>query len=523
MLVIPEKQKLILKTERYSEIVQAIPHAVAFQHKGAVLTSVDHGVEETLVLRNLGFRAAPAPILSYYGWPGRFTPMSHQKETAAFLTVNRRALVLSAPGTAKTLSSLWAADYLLESGVANRVLIVCPLSTTKTVWGKEITHHLPHREFELLVGDKAKRLEKLGNRNAKLFVVNHDGFKILKDYLDGFDVVIYDEATALKTPGSQRYRMFASWVNQYNPWLWLLTGTPISQSPVDAWTLARLVNSPNVPKSFTTFKDLVMQKVSTFRWIPRDNAIDVCKQVLQPSIRFSLDECTELPQMVLLEHECELTPQQKRSFTEMRERAVLMAHDISAPNMAVVLQKLIQICCGVVYSNDGDSIELGAAGRYDVLAEVLSEIGVRKANEGNSEKCIVFAPLRGVISVLEKMLKQSGYDVIAVHGGITGKARDNIFDAFQNSDRYSVLVAHPAVAAHGLTLTRAKDIVWYAPIYSLEQYEQANARIRRMGTVGKTRVHHLWGTPFERELYRRLWHKQRVLGEFLKLVGGVNE
>jgi SNF2 family DNA or RNA helicase len=86
-----------------------------------------------------------------------------------------------------------------------------------------------------------------------------------------------------------------------------------------------------------------------------------------------------------------------------------------------------------------------------------------------------------------------------------------------------VLLAHPKVASHGLTLTRAKDIIWYAPIYSLEMYEQANARIRRLSTEGKTRVHHLHGTAFERELYKRLQQKKRVLGEFLELVRGVNE
>ena len=85
------------------------------------------------------------------------------------------------------------------------------------------------------------------------------------------------------------------------------------------------------------------------------------------------------------------------------------------------------------------------------------------------------------------------------------------------------MLAHPRVAAHGLTLTAAKDIVWFAPIYSLEQYEQANARIRRLSTEGKTTVWHIYATSFEAELYRRLRYKQRVLGEFLSLVKGIND
>jgi SNF2 family DNA or RNA helicase len=121
------------------------------------------------------------------------------------------------------------------------------------------------------------------------------------------------------------------------------------------------------------------------------------------------------------------------------------------------------------------------------------------------------------------MLTKAGHEVALVNGSVSKKDRDSIFDAFQNTDKYTVLLAHPQVAAHGLTLTRAQDVIWFAPIYSLEQYEQANARIRRLTTEGKTRVHHLYSTKFEQELYNRLQHKQRTLNDFLTLVKGTNE
>jgi SNF2 family DNA or RNA helicase len=109
-----------------------------------------------------------------------------------------------------------------------------------------------------------------------------------------------------------------------------------------------------------------------------------------------------------------------------------------------------------------------------------------------------------------------------VHGDVSKNERNEIFNAFQHTDSIKVLLAHPKVAAHGLTLTRAKDIIWFAPIYSLEQYEQANARIRRLTTTGKTTVWHIWATSFEAELYRRLRAKKNTLAEFLALVQGVN-
>jgi len=514
VLVVPEQRKVVINTQKYAEVIDAIPHAKAFNHQGNVLTALKHGVEETLVLRNLGFKKTPAPILSYYHWPARFKAMEHQKQTSAFLTLNRKALCLNAPGTGKSLSALWSADFLIQEGVAKKVLIVAPLSTLKVVWGKEIRHHLSHRSFEILTGSRQRRIEKLQTPGVEFLIVNHDGFNIIKDHLDDIDVVIYDEATALKTPGSQRFKTFFKWSMERPIWLWMLTGTPIAQSPVDAWTLAKLVSSPTVPRSYTTFKDMVMNKVSTFRWVPRPEALDICQKVLQPSVRYSLDECKELPDTVFLEHECPMTLEQTRAFKEMKERAVLLAHDVSAPNMAVVLSKLLQICCGSIIGNDGDLVKLDFTERYDAMKEVIDEIG---------DKVIVFVPFRGVQARLFDMLVADGYDVAIVNGDVTGAARNKIFEDFQNTEKIKVLLAHPKVASHGLTLTRAKDIIWYAPIYSLEMYEQANARIRRLSTEGKTRVHHLHGTAFERELYKRLQQKKRVLGEFLELVKGVNE
>lgn len=530
MLVAHASRKLVLNTAK--DVVSVIPHGKTFDVEGERLTAVHHGVEESLVLKNMGFKDVPAPIMSYYRWPARFMPMELQKTTASFLTMNKRALVLNEPGTGKSISALWAADYLLQEGIVRKVLIVCPLSTTQIVWGKELRHHLNHRAFEILTGSKEQRTKRLSVPGIQFAIINHDGFNIMKDQLKEFDCVIYDEATALKTPGSQRFRQFFKWSQERDIWLWLLTGTPISQSPVDAWTLAKLVNSPTVPKSYTTFRDLVMDKISTFKWVPRSNAIATCKSVLQPSIRFALDEFKELPQSVFLEHECPMSIEQIKLFREMKERAVLLAHDVSAPNMAVVLQKLIQICCGVVYASEGERVEIDATGRYDSLKELIDELGFKDSLEVAKgvledhipgEKAIIFVPLRGVQDRLEEMLRKDGYDVASVHGDVNGNKRNEIFDSFQNSDKYRVLLAHPKVAAHGLTLTRAKDIIWYAPIYSLESYEQANARIRRLTTDGKTRIHHMFGTSFEKELYRRLQSKKRVLAEFLSLVNGTNE
>ena len=513
MLVLPDKRKIVINSKENERVAKYIPHAKIFNHGDDKLLAMPYGVEESLVLRNLGFDVPP-PITQYYDWPGRFKPMEHQKATAEFLTTNKRALCLNAPGTGKSISALWAADFLLSEGVVNKVLIVAPLSTLKVVWGREIKHHLSHRSFDVCVGTKAKRIDIISKPGLQYLIINHDGFTNMRDYLEDFDLVIYDEATALKSPSAQRFKIFSNWVAKRNPWLWLLTGTPISQTPADAWTLARLIQSSSAPRSFTTFKDMVMKKVSTFKWVPRENSLEICKKVLQPSVRYSLDECIDIPDTNFVGRKTELTAQQTKAFKEMQDKCVTFfsTNEVSAPNTAVMLSKLLQITCGVVYS-ESDTIVIDAKDRYNTLIDLITEIG---------DKAIVFVPLKGVQNWLQDSLTKDGYDVALVNGDVGKTARDKIFNDFQYTDSPQILLAHPKVAAHGLTLTRAKHIIWFAPIYSLEQYEQANARIRRLNTDGKTTVWHIWATSFEAELYRRLRAKKNTLAEFLELVKGVN-
>ena len=513
MLVIPEKKKIIISSTHNDAICKFIPHAKRFDHEGKDMVAVPFGVDEASVLRNMGF-SVPDPIREYYSWPARFQPMEHQIDTAAFLNSHKRALCLNAPGTGKSISSLWAADFLLTEGVIKKVLIVAPLSTLKVVWGSEIRHHMPHRQFVICTGTKKKRIELLQQAGVQYVIINHDGFTNMRDYMDDIDLVIYDEATALKSPSSQRFKLFYQWVNKRQPRLWLLTGTPISQTPADAWTLARLVESPNVQRSFTAFKDVVLKKVTQFRWIPRDDALETCRKVLQPSIRFSLDECKDLPATNFIGRKTELSKQQQKAFKDMQDKAVTTFKEgqVTAANTAVMLSKLLQISCGVVYSEDS-SIALDCDERYNTLTDLLKEIG---------DKAIIFVPLKGVQRFLLDKLRADKFTTELVNGDVSKKDRDEIFHNFQHTDEPKILLAHPKVAAHGLTLTRAKDIIWYAPIYSLEQYEQANARIRRLSTEGKTTVWHVYATNFEAELYRRLRKKQSTLAEFLDLVRGVN-
>jgi SNF2 family DNA or RNA helicase len=515
MLVVEKAKALALKLNNPNRVLDAIPTAKVLEVNGAQLVVTPHRLDEVKVLRNLGIKA-PSPIVHYYNWPGQFTPFDHQRETAAFLTLNHRCLVLNEIGTGKTQSSLWAADYLIKTKKVKKVLILSPLSTLERVWGDGIFTGLVHRKFVVLHGTAEKRM-KLLRTDADFYIVNHDGFPIIKDAAIGmFDLVIVDEAAVLRNPSTQRFKIFRRWLD-YNPdtRLWLMTGTPTPNDPTDAWALAKLVGSPFCTKTFTAFREQVMMKIGQWKFVPRPESVDIVKHILQPAVRYTRDECFDLPETIIQTRQVELTADQKKHYTQMLRHFVTeMAAErvtggtITAVNEAVKIQKLVQIACGVAYGDDGQNIEIDCSPRINLVKEVIEEAG---------EKVILFVPLTGTLHMLEKELGKR-WSVAVVNGEVSSTQRNKIFHDFQHQPDPRVLIAHPGTMAHGLTLTSASTIIWYGPINSNEVYVQANGRIERIGKRNVSNVIHIEATDLEHKMYERLRNKQKLQGLLLDLI-----
>lgn len=510
MLVVEEAKAIALKLDNPQRVLECIPTAMLMpKHDNLVV--LPHKPDEVRVLRNLGIKA-PAPIMHYYDWVGEFTPYAHQKSTAAFLTMNMKALVLNEIGTGKTQSALWAADYLINAGVINKVLIISPLSTLERVWGDAIFKGLLHRRHVVLHGS-AKRRKQLLKSEADFYIINHDGFPIISDQAMGmFDLVIIDEAAVYRTPNTTRFRLFRKWMdNNPDTRLWLMTGTPTPNNPTDAWALAKLVDSPYAPRTFGSFRDQVMEKYGQYTYLPRATALDTVKHVLQPAVRFTRDECFDLPDTVFQTREVNLTAEQRMHYDKMMRSFitdVAGGEQITAVNEAVKLQKLIQIACGVAYNDMGENVELDCKPRVNAVLEVIEEVG---------GKVIVFVPLTGTLHMLERELSKH-YTVAVVNGAVSSKKRNVIFHDFQENSDPKIIVAHPATMAHGLTLTAASSIVWYGPITSNEQYVQANGRVERIGKRHTSNVIHIEATALERKMYKRLETKQKLQGLLLDLI-----
>src|SRR6266436_4574922 len=153
MILVPEKQAVVLTLRNPNRVATLIPK---HQRLNGNSIAVRHGIEETKVLRNLGIDV-PSPVLSYYTWPGKYTPFVHQKETTAFMTLNNRCFVFNDMGTGKTLSSLWAADYLMKVGLVRRVLVLSTLSCLEPTWQQEIFLNLMYRSSMVVHGSRTTR------------------------------------------------------------------------------------------------------------------------------------------------------------------------------------------------------------------------------------------------------------------------------------------------------------------------------------------------------------------------------
>ena len=174
-------------------------------------------------------------------------------------------------------------------------------------------------------GTRQKREEVISG-NYEFVIINFDGVKVVRDALaqGGFDLIIVDEANAIKSVTTDRWKAVASLIKP-DTRLWLMTGTPASQSPLDAYGLAKLVNPGGVPKFFGAFRDMVMVKVTQYKWLPRMDSQDIVFKALQPAIRFTKAECLDLPDLLYTTRNVPLTKQQTHYYELIRKEMVARA------------------------------------------------------------------------------------------------------------------------------------------------------------------------------------------------------
>lgn len=499
------------------DVNNLFPAAKPIDFNGTRHLLLPHGPVETFMLRRLGFDV-PAPILSHYEWPGFVQPFEVQRKTCSLLTLNERCYVLNGMGTGKTKALLWAWDYLRGNNMCGRLVIFAPLSTLKFTWAQEVFATLPHRKCVVLHGDKASRLKKLADPEAEIFIVNHDGLIVLFDALmqrKDIDVLGVDELAVFRNGQSARTKTMKKYAASMR-WAWGMTGGPIPHLPTDAWAQASIITPQTVPKYFGRFRDELMLKVGTFKYVPKSDAAERAFAALQPAVRFSLDDVTELPELIERQVDIEMGPRQKKIYKALADHAyaLLQTGEVTAANAGAVMMKLLQISTGWVYQKDGTVAPLDNDLRIGAMLDAVN---------ATDKKVLVFVPFKHALAGISDALKADGIEHACVSGDTSMSARSEIFSVFQNTSKYKVIAAHPQCLAHGITLTAASTIIWFAPVTSLEVYDQANARIRRVGQKSKQLVLNLQSTPVEKKIYAMLQQKQQVQNRLLDLFEANNE
>lgn len=432
---------------------------------------------------------------------------------STFLLFRRNGCVFASGNTGKTMSAIWAADFLMNIGRVRKVLVLCPLSIMQSAWHKDIASSAIHRSAVVAHHVEAERRIRMVNHGYDFTIVNYDGLPMIADALKkrgDVDLVIVDEANAYKNPQTKRWKVLNSLLTP-DTMLWMMTGTPAAQSPIDAFGLAKLVNPSGVPRFQTAWKDEVMTQITRFKWVAKASSRERVHTALQPAIRFTKKECLDLPPVLTATREVPLTPQQAKYYKIIKTQMLsnVAGETISAVNAAAVVNKLLQISAGAAYTDNHEVVEFDCGPRLQALMEVIDE---------TPNKAIVFAHYRHSIDTIYQHVAQLGVPCEMIHGGISPTRRSEIFHNFQTKPDPRVLVIQDQAASHGVTLTAADTVVFWGPVMSVETYLQCIARTDRIGQASdKVTVVHIQGSDIERKMFKQLESRVADHDLFVKL------
>ena len=433
-----------------------------------------------------------------YNWPMKnkdWHPFENQKKTTEFLLRNKRAYVLSEMRTGKTLSALWATDFLFHMERIRKVLVIAPLSTIKVVWAQAIFDNLPHRKYAIAHGGREARIRAIQS-DAHYVLINHDGIKSCPIELinENFDVIIIDELTAYKNANNDRSETMKFIASKAKA-VWGMTGNATPNSPSEAFGQAKVVNPGNMflPKYFTRFKQMVETQIAPYVWVPKPDAKDVVYKVLQPSIRFTRAECFDIPPMIHTPIALEMSAEQKRVYEAVKNE---LYHEydkgeITVVNAAVKLSKLLQICAGAVKNDDGGIYYLDDSPKVNYILEVLEE--------SQRKKLVVASAFRASVERLHETFVKEKIPCEYIHGGVSPNKRAEHMMRFQNGDM-QILVVQPQAVSHGTCFDATNMTIWHSITPSGETFSQMNDRIISASQKDKQYVEFLIGSKADQHM-----------------------
>lgn len=409
----------------------------------------------------------------------------YQEYSRDFIIEHPYCALLLDMGLGKTLSTLSAVDELLHTfELIENVLVIAPLSVAKKTWTDEIEKwdQLKHLTFSKILGNEKKRLEAL-NKKADVYLINRENVEWLVNYYQRawpFKTVIIDELSSFKSNGAKRFKALKK-VRPKMERVIGLTGTPSPNTLLDLWPQIYLLDQgERLGKTITQYRNkyfVPAQKNGhiVYSWKLISGAEEaIYEKISDICVSMKAKDYLNLPPRTDNIVKIELTDSDKRKYKELEREYVLELSDsdVVASNAATLSNKLLQLSNGAIYDENGEAKEIHSK-KLEALESIIEE--------AQGQPVLVFYQYKHDLErILKKFKEAKSLDV-----------SDGDIEKWNNG-KIPILLAHPQSAGHGLNLQKGGHIiVWFGLTWSLEYYQQANARLDRQGQTEPVIVHHL--------------------------------
>lgn len=385
-------------------------------------------------------------------------------------------------GTGKSLTSIAITGALAEAGCIRRVLVVAPLSILG-VWEEEFQKFadFPYA-LAVLSGTGAKKLDTLRHMNGaalQVVVVNYESAWRMEKDLSAWrpDLIIADEGHKIKTHNTAASKALHR-LGRAAQYRLLLTGTVITNKAVDVFSQFKFANPAIFGQSFYAFRSRYFDMVGYGNHTPvlkKSMEAELTEKLHSISYRATKAECLDLPETTDVIRQVELEPAALRIYKGLVKEsyAELSGGEVTAPNILTRLLRLSQLTGGFIGNDETAAVEQVSAAKLSALEDILDGA----AAEG--KKLVIIARFIPEIKAICKLLEKRGFRYSYITGEV--KDRSGQVSAFQDDPQVMAFVGQIATAGMGITLTAASTMVFYSLDYSMSNFEQAKARIHRVG------------------------------------------
>lgn len=413
-----------------------------------------------------------------------FSPHDYQAYAIDYIETHPVAAVLLDMGLGKTVISLTAiADLLFDSFEAHRILVVAPLRVARDTWPAEIEkwEHLQHLTYSVVVGTPKERRAAL-MANADITIINRENLQwLIEDsgFPFTYDMVCIDELSSFKNHKSKRFQALMK-VRPKVKRIIGLTGTPSSNGLMDLWAEFKLLDmGQRLGRFITQYRNdyFLPDKRNgqiIYSYKPMPYAEDaIYRKISDMTISMKSTDHLKMPELVSSRYEVKLSEAEAQRYDDLKQELILQLPEgeVTAANAASLTGKLVQLANGAIYSDDGDTVEF-----HDRKLDALEDI----IEAANGKPLLVAYWFKHDL----QRIKQR-FEVREI------KSSKDITD--WNKGNIPVAVIHPASAGHGLNLQAGgSTLIWFGLTWSLELYQQTNARLWRQGqTAGTVVIQHI--------------------------------